>query len=129
MSKLNTYAKYLWSRIAKDEVRLSTGGPWTLPSVKSDRARIGFRFDRTHSEKSALYLGAAYQYEFSGEARAVYDGISAGVPTLGGSSGFFEAGATLKPSATSSWEFRLGATAWVGVNKGFTGHAVADYRF
>ncbi len=51
VSKLDTYAKYLWSRIAKDEVRLSTGDPWTLPSVKSDRARIGFRFDRTLNEK------------------------------------------------------------------------------
>ncbi|MDD7441342.1 MAG: hypothetical protein PUG38_01755 [Sutterellaceae bacterium] len=129
VSKLDTYAKFLWSRIAKDEVKLSTGELYELDRVKSDRGRLGFRYDRVLNEKSTLYFGAAYQYEFAGEARAYYDGMSTAVPSLGGSSGFFELGATLKPNAASPWEFRIGATAWVGVNKGFTGHAVADYRF
>ena len=72
------------------------------------------------STASSIYAGLAYQYEFSGDARAHYNGMTTASPSVKGGSGMLELGWQMKPGARSPLTIDLGITGWAGRQEGVT---------
>jgi hypothetical protein len=75
------------------------------------------------------YIGAAYEHEFNGRARATTYGYSIKAPDLTGGTGIGELGLSFKPSATIPLSFDLGVQGYVGKREGVTGSLQAKFEF
>ena len=69
-ASLDFYSKYFWTRQEGDAVRLSSGDSVDFEAVDSHRLRLGSRFVYALNEYISPYAGAAFEYEFDGEADA-----------------------------------------------------------
>lgn len=69
-TSLDVYGKYFWTRVKGDSVRLSTGDPVDFKATDSQRLRAGARFTKVLDGRVVPYLGAAWEHEFDGRARA-----------------------------------------------------------
>ena len=128
---LDVYGKYFYSRTGSDSVTVhGTAGDEDInfSAVNSHRLRIGTRLTHAINEKSKLYGGLAYQYEFSGDARAIYNGGSTPSPSVKGSSGLLELGWQVKPGK-GPMSIDLGVTGWVGKQRGVTANVQANWTF
>ncbi len=128
---LDVYGKYFYSHTGSDSVTVhATGGDENVnfSSVNSHRARLGARLIHAINEKNKLYGGLAYQYEFSGEARATYNGGSTPSPSVKGSSGLIELGWQVKPGK-GPMSVDFGVTGWVGRQRGITANLQANWTF
>ena len=117
---LDLYAKYFWTHqegfsatVAEDR--------FTFKDSDSQRLRGGTRFAWTPDKRISPYVGAAYEYEFDGRARAsTYDrGIDA--PRLKGGTGMAELGLSLRPVENGPVSFDLGVQGYTGKREGVTG--------
>jgi len=97
--------------------------------VDSHRLRLGGRFAYAINEYVAPYVGAAWEYEMDGRAKATTYGYSIDTPTMFGSTGVGELGLTLKPSKTLPLSFDLGVQGYVGKREGVTGSLQIRYEF
>lgn len=97
-----------------------TGEHYDFDSVDSGRFRMGVRATRAIKPFSRVYTGLAYQYEYSGEAIARYNGSETPSTKMQGSSGLLEIGWQVKPTQSSPWMIDLNTTGWVGHQQGFT---------
>jgi len=77
----------------------------------------------------APYIGAAWEYEMDGRAKATTYGYNIDTPTMFGSTGVGELGLTLKPSKTLPLSFDLGVQGYVGKRDGVTGSLQAKWEF
>ncbi len=128
---LDLYGKYFYSHTGGDSVTVhATAGDEqvSFSGVNSHRARIGARITHSINEKNAFYGGLGYQYEFSGDARATYNGGSTPSPSVQGSSGLFELGWQVKPGK-GPMAIDLGVTGWVGKQRGVTANLQACWTF
>ena len=128
-SSLDLYGKYFWTRVQGDSVRLSTGDPVKFDNVDSSRLRLGGRFAYTANEYVSPYLGAAYEHEFDGKARATTNGFAISAPSMRGGTGIGELGLTIKPSPSLPLSFDLGVQGYVGKRQGVTGNLQIRYEF
>jgi outer membrane autotransporter protein len=126
---LDLYAKYFWTRQQGDSVTLSTGDPVKFRDVDSSRLRGGARFSYAVNEYITPYIGAAYEYEFDGKARASTYGYSINAPKLEGGTGIGELGLTVKPSQTLPLSFDLGIQGYAGKREGVTGSLQVRFEF
>ena len=120
-SLLDMYGKLFWTRQQGDSVSLTTGDPVDFNNSNSSRFRAGGRWSYAVNETFGSYVGAAYEYEFSGEMKASTNGFKIDAPSLRGGSFIWEGGATIKPSTTSPLFFDLGARGYTGKNDGVFG--------
>ena len=131
-NKLDCYVKYFYTRQSGDDVTMhATGVPdetYKFDSVTSHRLRLGARLTHKLNEKSSLYGGLAYQYEFDGDARATYNGTSTPSPSVKGGSGMLELGWQVKPGS-SPMTLDLGLTGWAGKQRGLTGQIGMMWKF
>ena len=118
--KLDVYGKYLYNELDSSSATLSSGETYDFDEVDSSRLRIGLRYTRALSETGSCYVGAAYQYQFDGDASAAYRGYSTLTPSLEGSSGMIELGVQFSPKK-SPVSLGLGMTGWVGTQQGVEG--------
>ena len=79
------------------------------------------RFSCKVSERFAPYVGAAWEREFDGRARAYAGGFAIDAPSLRGDTGIGELGLTLTPSASLPLSFDLGVLGYTGKREGVTG--------
>ncbi len=128
-ASLDLYGKYFWTRQLGDRVTLSTGDPIDFKDVDSNRLRIGSRFSYTMHEGLAPYVGAAYEHEFDGKARATTNGYSMKAPSMGGDTGVCELGLVYAPLESLPFSFDLGVQGYVGKREGVTGSLQAKYEF
>ncbi|MDR2925325.1 MAG: autotransporter outer membrane beta-barrel domain-containing protein, partial [Azoarcus sp.] len=98
-------------------------------SADSNRLRVGTRFVYAVNEYASPYIGAAYEHEYDGKARASTYGYSIDAPSLRGDTGIGEIGLTLKPSQTLPLSFDLGVQGYTGVREGVTGSLQIRYEF
>ena len=98
-------------------------------SVKSHRVRTGVRYTFGQRETGFKpYIGAAWEHEFNGEAKASIAGIGeAPAPSVKGNTGIFELGFDWDDD--SKWVVGLGANAYIGKRKGWDGMARVFYNF
>jgi outer membrane autotransporter protein len=126
---LELYAKYFWTRQQGDSVTLSTGDPVKFDDADSHRLRLGGRLAYAVNEYVSPYLGAAYEHEFDGKARASTYGYSIDAPELKGGTGIGELGLSLSPSQTLPLSFDLGVQGYVGEREGVTGSLQVKLEF
>ncbi|MDR0238788.1 MAG: autotransporter outer membrane beta-barrel domain-containing protein, partial [Deltaproteobacteria bacterium] len=128
-ASLDLYGKYFWTRQEGDSVRLSTGDPVDFKAVDSHRLRLGGRFAYAINEHVSPYIGAAYEREFDGKARATTYGYDLQSPSMKGDTGIGELGLILKPSRELPLSFDLGVQGYVGKREGVTGSLQIRFEF
>ena len=125
---LDLYGKYFWTRQGGDSVTLADDAVVNFDAVNSQRVRAGGRLGFALNEVVRPYVGAAYEYEFDGRAKAFTDGEAIGVPELKGSTGIGELGISLKPANTPV-SLDLGVQGYVGRHEGVTGSLQFKFEF
>ncbi|MDA3089427.1 autotransporter outer membrane beta-barrel domain-containing protein [Campylobacter sp. CN_EL2] len=124
------YAKYYYLRVGGNS--FTQGGVGVeFDSVESHRARVGFRDSLKFGEYNSLYIGAAYEYEFVGEANGMVSHPafgSAGIasPSLKGSTGIGEIGYIFE---NGRFRFDIGAKGFVGRQRGYSGNIGFTFKF
>ena len=127
---LDYYGKYFYSHTGSDSAFLNGANETAnFDAVNSHRIRLGARFIHAINEKNNIYGGLAWQYEFSGDARATYSvSGEAPSPSVKGSSGMIELGWQVKPGK-SPMTIDLSVTGWVGKQRGITANVQANWTF
>ncbi|MCL2790958.1 MAG: autotransporter-associated beta strand repeat-containing protein [Desulfobulbus sp.] len=128
-SLFDFYGKYFWTRLQGDSVTLSTGDPVEFKDADSSRLRFGGRFAHTVNEGVSPYIGAAWEHEFDGKARATAYGYDIGAPTLRGNTGIAEFGLALNPAKGLPLAIDLGVQGYVGERDGVIGSVHFRYEF
>jgi len=128
-ASLDLYGKYFWTRVGGQSVTLSSGDPVDFEALNSHRLRAGGRLAYAVNEQVKPYVGAAYEYEFGGEANASTYGYAIDAPKLRGSTGLGELGLSLKPSSDLALSFDLGVQGYVGKREGVTGSFQVRFDF
>ena len=126
---VDLYGKYFYGHTSGTDADLSSGETYHFDAVNSHRLRLGGRYTHAMNAISSVYAGAAYQYEFGGDARASYKGYDTATPSLKGGSGMLELGWLVKPSKTSPVTVDLGLTGWAGKQQGLSVQAGAQWAF
>ncbi|MDR3086727.1 MAG: autotransporter domain-containing protein [Azoarcus sp.] len=126
---LDLYAKYFWTHQERDSATLSTGDSVRFKDVDSHRLRLGTRLAYTLNQYVSPYVGAAYEHEFDGRARATTNGYSIQSPDLTGDTGIGELGLSLRPSQTLPLFFDLGVQGYTGKREGVTGSLQIKFEF
>ena len=110
---LDLYGKYFWTRQQGDSVGLRFGG----------------RFAYILNEHVAPYIGAAWEHEFDGKARARTNGFDIDAPNLRGNTGIGELGLSLTPSTDLPLTVDLGVQGYTGKHEGVTGSLMVKWEF
>jgi hypothetical protein len=130
---LDTYGQALWTRQDADTVEISTGVRVSFDRVSSERLKAGARLRYDFSKQSAVYVGASYDHEFAGKAKAKlaeYDGGEFPVPKMTGGTGVVELGFLLTPTrAQSPLSVDFGIQGYTGKREGVTGSLRLNYYF
>jgi outer membrane autotransporter protein len=108
-------------------VKLSSGESVRFKDTDSSRVRAGGRFSYTIDDTIAPYIGAAWEYEFDGMARATTNGFSLPSPSLRGDTGVGELGLSIKAGELISLD--LGIQGYSGKREGATGSAQVKIEF
>ena len=131
-TSLDISTKYLWTHQDSDSVTV-TGDPIKFKDMDSHRWRTGARLSHEMTSGKGLvftpYIGAAYEHEFDGKAKATAYGYSMDAPDLKGGTGIGELGFSFKPSADSGFSLDLGVQGYTGVREGVTGSFQAKFEF
>ena len=128
-ASLDLYGKFFWTRQQGDSVTLFADDPVEFKSVNSKRLRVGSRLVHTANAYVSPYVGAAYEHEFDGRARATTYGYSLDTPSLRGSTGIGELGLSIRPSNTRPLFLDLGVQGYMGKREGVTGSLQARFEF
>ena len=128
-ASLDLYGKYFWTRQDSDSRTLSTGEALRFDAVDSQRTRLGGRFGYALNEYVAPYVGAAWEYEFDGKARATTNGIAIDSPSMKGSTGVGELGLTLTPTAGLPLSIDFGVQGFTGKKEGVSGNVQLKWEF
>ncbi|WP_432642451.1 autotransporter outer membrane beta-barrel domain-containing protein [Acidaminococcus sp.] len=112
---LEWYGRYFYTHVNGDD--FETGGQYHLDSVDSSLVRLGARWQRK-SGQNAWYAGAAYEYEFDGEATGTADGRSIRSASIQGSSARLETGMVWNKD---NWTIQTGVHGYMGKHRGIGG--------
>lgn len=125
--RLDMSARYLWThqnkvteKVLAEKVRFD--------AVDSHRLVAGIRFLPLAGASLSPYAGAAFEYEFDGEAGARGASYRFGNPSLKGATGIGEIGVSYR---TKDCKFFVDAAAkgYVGKRKGFGGNLLVGMNF
>jgi hypothetical protein len=128
-ASLDLYGKYLWTRQKGDSITLSSGDPIKFEDANSHRLHGGTRLTYAATPRIAPYIGAAYEHEFDGKAKATTYGQSIDAPKLKGGTGIGEVGVNIRPVAGTPLSFDLGVQGYLGVRQGLGGSLQLKYDF
>ena len=118
---LDLYSKYFWTHQNGDRVTLSTNDPVKFAGIDSHRVRLGGRSNYVVNRRLSTYLGAAWEHEFAGTARATTYGYAIDSPSLRGSTGIGELGVSLKAQRALPLAFDFGVQGYIGKREGVAG--------
>lgn len=127
------YARFFWTHLGADHAIVTSDlghAPYNFDSVNSYRTRLGMRWTKhLHNDTTSVYAGLGWDYEFDGEARAMYKTYSTPAPSLQGSSGFLELGWQSKVTKDNPWGADVRVTGWAGMQRGVTYSATISRAF
>lgn len=126
---LDLHAKYFWTWQDSADADLSTGEALHFDAVNSHRLRLGGRLTWAVNEHVSPYVGAAWEHEFDGTARATTLGYTLDAPSLKGDTGIGELGLSWTPSADTPLTVDLSVQGYTGVREGYTGSFMAKWEF
>lgn len=128
-ASLNLHGEYFWTRQQSNSVDLSTGEELIFKNVDSSRLRLGGRFACVLNEHVSPYVGAAWEHEFDGKARATTNGYDIDAPGLKGDTGIGELGLFLTPSVDLPLTVDMGVQGYTGKREGVTGSLQVKFEF
>ena len=123
---IDVYGKFIYTHHDSEDFAVG-GDDFYFDSIDSERLRFGFRINEVQNDKLSMYYGAAWEYEFNGDANNTVVGYDISTPSLGGSTGIGEIGAHYK--ANEKWNFDANLRGYAGQRDGFTGSVQANYLF
>ena len=123
---LDLYGKYIFTH-HEGETFTIDGDTFDFDSVNSHRIRLGLRQNLEKAKGLKLYYGAAYEYEFGGDAENKVVGYDLSTPSLGGSTVIGEIGAHY--ALGKKWELDVNLRGYAGEREGFSGLVQASYAF
>ena len=127
-NELDISLRYFYGHTGSDSARLSTGETYRFSAVNSHRLRFGARLTHTFHEGNKGYIGAYYEREFDGDAKATVAGYGTAVPSLKGNRGIFEIGWLHQPK-NNNFTLNLGVVAACGNQKGVAGNVGLMWKF
>lgn len=126
---LDASLKYFWLHQNGNDLTLM-GDPFSFASLDSHRLRPSLRLSYDMKNGVKPYLGGAYEYEFSGKAKATTFGLDIPAPSIKGSTGMLELGVGIAPLRTNDrLRLDLGVQGYVGKKNGVMGLANIRYVF
>ena len=123
---IDVYGKFIYTHHDSENFKID-GDEFHFDSVDSERLRLGFRLNEVQNNKLNMYYGAAWEYEFNGDANNTVVGYDFATPSLGGSTVIGELGMHYK--ASDKWSLDLNGRVYVGQREGFSGSVQANYNF
>ena len=123
---IDIYGKFIYAHYDDEDMMLD-GVDTHFGSVESERLRLGFRINDVQDKKLSMYYGAAWEYEFGGEAKTTVLGFEADTPSLEGSTVIGEVG--MHYNANEKWSIDLNVRGYGGEREGFSGSVHANYNF
>ena len=123
---IDVYGKFIYTHHDSEDFTID-GTDFHFDSVDSERLRIGFRINEVQTNKLSMYYGAAWEYEFNGDADNTTVGYDLSTPSLGGSTMIGEIG--MHYNASEKWSLDLNVRGYSGQRDGFTGSVQANYAF
>ncbi len=127
---LDLSGAYLWTHVFDDAVTSSTEGRIEYDDFTSNRLRIGAKLAYEGSEIWKPYVGAAFEHEFSGEARVRANGCDTDTSDLEGSTAIGELGLSLtSASAGIPLTIDLNVQGFAGKRQGIAGNLMVLYEF
>ena len=121
-------AKYLFTQ-QKGGDTVVAGDTYSFKSINSQRSRLGAMYKHPLNANATLKLGAAWEHEFDGKAKASVHGVNLATPEIKGSSAVLEAGISYKPQANSKLSIEAGVQGYAGKRQGATGNVAVKYLF
>ncbi len=115
-NSLDTYLRFFHTHLNGDT--FEAGGHYDIDSLESNLARIGTRWQHK-DHRFEYYAGLAYEYEFSGKAYGIADGMDIESASIRGGSVRFEYGASVD---TGKWRVAINGSDYAGKRKGFNGN-------
>jgi len=125
---LDLYTRYFWNRQKGKNVNI-LGDRVTFDDADSNRWRTGARLSFSLTDSVRPYAGAAYEYEFNGQADATVYGYALDAPKLKGSTGIGEAGLAIAKSDSFPLNIDLGVQGFFGKREGYSGFLQLKYEF
>ncbi|UXN06491.1 autotransporter outer membrane beta-barrel domain-containing protein [Bartonella sp. HY761] len=126
---LDAYGRYLWTHMDGDTVNIGYE-KLRFDSATSSRMQLGGRYGYAYNEQFKPYFGATYEYEFDGEIAAKAYEFNLDKPSLGGSTGIFEAGFNIQPITTNkALSLDVNGQGYVGQRQGGGGGVKIKYQF
>ncbi|NIF85500.1 autotransporter outer membrane beta-barrel domain-containing protein [Comamonas sp. Tr-654] len=126
---LDTYAHYIWQRQGSDSVQMSSGETLAFDAVTSQRVRLGARLTKSLSTTISAYVGAGYENELDGKAKATTNGMPIESPSMKGASGLVEVGLNVRPLKNKALLVGVGLQGYFGQKEGVTGSLQIGYKF
>jgi outer membrane autotransporter protein len=126
---LDFYGKYFWTKQEGDQVTLPTGDQVTFKDAFSSRLRLGGRLSLAVNDHFRPYVGAAYEWEFDGKARALAYGYPIKTPSTRGGTASGELGLSITPSSSVPFSIDLGVQGYTGKKEGVRGSVFFNYVF
>ena len=123
---IDVYGKFMYTHHDGETFNIQ-GDDYKFDSVYSERLRLGFRINEVQTSKLSMYYGAAWEYEFGGDADNKVVGYDLSTPSLGGSTMIGEVG--MHYLASEKWSLDLNVRGYSGQRDGFTGSVQANYSF
>ncbi len=123
---IDIYGKFIYTHHDSEDFTID-GDEFHFDSVDSERLRLGFRINEVQNKKLNMYYGAAWEYEFGGDADNTVLGYDLSTPSLSGSTVIGEIGMHYK--ASEKWSVDINGRAYTGQRDGFTGSVQANYAF
>ncbi len=123
---IDVYGKFIYTHHDSEDFAVGRDN-FHFDSIDSERLRLGFRINEVQNDKLSMYYGAAWEYEFNGDANNTVVGYDISTPSLGGSTVIGEIGAHYK--ANEKWTFDANLRGYSGQRDGFTGSIQANYLF
>ncbi len=127
-NELDLSFRYFYTRTGGDSARLTTGEIFDFSAVNSHRLKLGAKLIHNFTGESKGYLGAYYERELSGDAKASVAGYATPTPSIKGGSGIFEIGVLHQPK-NSNFTLNLGATIACGKQRGAMGKLGFMWKF
>jgi len=123
---LDLYTRFMLTQQQGKKVSVSSGDNLRFSDSLSSRLRAGVKTDLNLFESWKTTLGAAYDYEFEGKAKASAYNMSWDAPSLQGGTGVGEVSISY---AHGSWSFGVGAEGYIGERRGFSGNVQFGHKF
>lgn len=127
-NNLDLYGKYLFLHQTGSDMTI-LDDQITFNAINSHRLRTGAKLSHQANNNLKTYLDMAYEYEFSGAAKATASGDTLPYISVKGGTAIAEVGLVYKPKNMDKFETKLGIQGYVGKRQGVSGNIELKWKF